>query len=162
MAASATNIIIGSATISVGGSDMGYTKDGVTVRYAREYVRVMADQAVGVVKVGRASEEMHVETSLLEMSLSNLRKIWDLPAGHLVGSTLTLGYNNSCDVNEHQIILVGLSPDCNTRTFTLYKCISVGEGEYAMKRDEETAVAVDFECLKDSDNNDNFGTVVDS
>ena len=53
MANDATKIIIGAATVSVGGTDVGYTKGGVTVRYEPEFIDVIADQAVGVVKKAR-------------------------------------------------------------------------------------------------------------
>jgi hypothetical protein len=160
MAANSNNIIIGAASITVDGTDLGFTKGGTSVRYEQEQIDIIADQAVGVVRKARSLERMYVKTTMLEMTLSNLRKAFMLPAASLVGNTLTLGYNNSCWVDEVVIVLVGSSPSCGTRTFTFSKCVTFGEREYMMTRDAETAFEVEFECLKDS--NGHFGTVVDS
>lgn len=160
MAGQADNIIIGSATISLDGVDVGFTKGGTTVRYEQEQVEVIADQAVGVVRRARSLERMFVKTTMLEVTLERLRQAFMLPLASLSGSTLTLGYNDACWVDEVAIILVSKSPGCNTRTWTFPKCVTFGEREYAMVRDEEVAFEVEFEILKASDGT--FGTVIDS
>lgn len=160
MAGNADNIIIGAATVSVGGSDVGYTKGGTSVRYEQEQVDVMADQAVGVVRKARSLERMYVTTTMLEVTLAQLRRAFMLPTASLTGSTLTLGYNDSCWVDEVTIVLVGKSPSCGTRTWTFANCVTFGEREYNMQREEETAFEVEFEILKNSSGN--FGTVVDT
>jgi hypothetical protein len=161
MAGDATKIIVGAATVSVGGVDVGYTKGGVTVRYEPEFIEVIADQAVGVVKKARSLERMYVTTTLLQVSLEEVRKSFMLPLAQLVsGSTLTLGYNNACWVDEVAISVVGKGPLCGTRTFTFAKCITFGTREYAMTREEEVAFEVEFEVLKDSSGN--FGTIIDT
>jgi len=160
MAGNADNIIVGAATIAIDGSDIGFTKGGVTVRYEMVQLEVMADQAVGVVRKARSSERMYVSTTMLEVTLQQLRRAFMLPLAQLTGDTLTLGYNDSCWVDEVAIVIVGKSPNCGTRTFTFSKCVTFGEREYSMQREEETAFEVEFECLKDS--NGHFGTIVDS
>jgi len=160
MANDATKIIIGAATVSVGGTDVGYTKGGVTVRYEPEFIDVIADQAVGVVKKARSLERMYVTTTLLQVSLSDIRKSFMQPSAQLSGSTLTLGYNNSCWVEEVAIVLTGKGPSCGTRTFTFSKCITFGTREYAMTREEEVAFEVEFEVLKAADGT--FGTIADA
>jgi len=156
----ADNIIIGAAQVSIGGSDVGYTKGGVTVRYEPEFVDVIADQAVGVVRKGRSLERMYVMTTLLEVTLNQIRLAFMQPQANLSGQTLTLGYDDSCWVDEVAIVLVGVGPSCGTRTFTFSKCVTFGTREYTMQREEETAFEVEFEILKDS--NGAFGTIVDS
>jgi hypothetical protein len=160
MANDATKIIIGAATVSVGGSDIGYTKGGVTVRYEPEFIDVIADQAVGVVKKARSLERMYVTTTMLQVSLDQVRQSFMLPAAHLAGSTLTLGYNNVCWVDEVAIVLAGKGPACGSRTFTFGKCITFGSREYSMQREEEVAFEVEFEILKDASGN--FGTILDA
>lgn len=161
MAGDATKIIVGAATVSVGGTDVGYTKGGVTVRYEPEFIEVIADQAVGVVKKARSLERMYVTTTLLQVSLDEVRKSFMLPSAQLTsGSTLTLGYNNACWVEEVAIVIVGKGPNCGTRTFNFTKCITFGTREYAMTREEEVAFEVEFEVLKNPDGN--FGTIIDT
>ena len=160
MAGDATKIIVGAATVSVGGADVGYTKGGVTVRYEPEFIEVIADQAVGVVKKARSLERMYVTTTLLQVSLGQIRSSFMLPAANFSGSVLTLGYNDSCFVDEVAIILVGNAPGCGTRTFSFGKCITFGTREYSMTREEEVSFEVEFELLKDASGN--FGTITDS
>ncbi len=162
MAGNANNIIVGAATVSLDAVDIGYTKGGVSVRYEQEQVEVMADQAVGVVRKARSLERMYISTTMLEPTLERLRQAFMLPHSSLTsGNTiLTLGYNDACWVDELAIVLVGKSPGCGTRTFTFSRCVTFGEREYNMQREEEVAFEVEFECLKDSSGN--FGTVVDS
>jgi hypothetical protein len=160
MAADSNNILIGAATVSIDGADIGYTKGGTTVRYEPEFIDVMADQAVGVVRKGRSLERMYVTTTMLEITLLNLRKSFMQPAANLSGSTLTIGYNDSCWVDEVALVLVGKGPSCGSRTFTFSKCVSFGTREYNMMREEETAFEVEFEVLKNSSGT--FGTIVDA
>jgi len=158
--ADANNILIGAATVSLDAVDVGYTKGGTTVRYEPEFIDVMADQAVGVVRKARSLERMFITTTLLELTLENIRLAFMVPAAQLSGSVLTLGYNNACWVDELAIVLVGVANTCTTRTFSFTKCIAFGTKEYAMRRDEETAFEVSFEALKDASGN--FGTITDS
>ena len=161
MATNASNIVIGAATITIGGTDVGHTIDGVTIRHAPEFVDVESDQSAGIVRKGRQIERMYVSTTLLEVTLENLRKAMMFPTANLQGGTLlTLGYNDSCWTDEHQIVITGPGPSCGTRTFTLTKCVSMAESEYQMQRTQEVRFAVEFECLKDS--NGQFGTILDS
>ena len=160
MAGDANNIIIGAAQVSINGSDVGFTKGGTRVRYEPEFVDIMADQAVGVVRKARSLERMYVVTTVLEVTLEIIRLAFMQPAANLSGSTLTLGYNDSCWTDEVAITLVGVSPGCGTRTFTFGKAVTFGTREYAMTREEETAFEIEFEVLKDASGV--FGTIVDS
>lgn len=161
MAADSNNIIIGAATISLGGVDLGYTQGGIIVAHEPEFIDVIADQAAGVVKKARSVERMYVRTTMLELTLENVRKTFMFPTANLTGGTsLLLGYNDVCWTDETTIVLVGSSPNCGTRTFTLNTCVAMGSKEYTMTRENPAALAVEFEVLKDS--NGNFGGIVDS
>jgi len=160
MVGTANNIVVGAAVVSIEGTDVGYTKGGVTIRYEPEYIDVMADQAVGVVRKARSLERLYIVTTLLEITLENLRKAFMLPVASLAGSTLTLGYNDACWVDDVILTIVGKGPTCGTRTYTFDKCVTFGTRELAMKREEEQAFEISFEALKDSSGN--FGKVVDS
>lgn len=160
MAGNANNIIVGAATVSIDASDVGYTKGGVTVSYEPTWIEVTADQAVGIVRRARSNERLYVKTSLLEITLTQIRRAFMYPSGNLVGSTLTLGYNSSCYVDTHALVLVGAGPNCGVRTFTFPSCVAFGNREIKMVREEEQSFEIQFEVLKDSDGH--FGTVVDS
>ena len=159
MSGTTSNIIIGAASVLINDVDIGFTKGGSSVRYEPSFTDIEADQVQGVVKKFRNMEKMYVKTTLLEQTLSNLRLSFMQPEEHLSGSRLLLGYGNPCYVEENKIVLVGKSPGCGLRTFTLNRCVSVGEKEYNMNRDEETAFEIEFECLKGADGL--FGQIVD-
>lgn len=160
MSGNADNIIVGAAEVSIDGADVGFTKGGVTVRYEPEFLEVFADQAVGVVRKARTAERLYVVTTLLEVTLERIRQAFMQPAGNLSGTTLTLGYNNACWVDEVAIVLIGSSPGCGTRTFSFGRAVAMGTREYKMSREEEVAFEVEFEVLKDA--NGEFGTIIDS
>jgi len=159
----ADNIIIGAAVVYINGADLGYTKNGQTVRYKPEFVTVVADQANGTVRKGRSQESMFVRFTLLEVSLEQLRIAMMQPTSNLVApyTTLVLGYNDACFTDEVEIELVGSGPDCGVRTWNFPTCvITDAERMYEMKRDQEVMFEMEFEVLKDTSGN--FGTVVDS
>lgn len=151
MAGNADNITIGAAVIEIDGTDIGFTQGGSTIEYAREMLKVMADQKVGVVKMGRTSETANVKFALLEVSLEQMRIAMMQPALNLSGSTLNVGYSDSCFTDEHEIILTGPAPECGVRTFTINRGVADGTVNYEMKRDTPTTLAMQFECLKDDD-----------
>jgi hypothetical protein len=147
----ADNILIGAGTIEIDGTDIGYTKGGVKVSYKRSMVDVEADQAAGVVRKARSLERAMISFNLLEVSLEQLRIAMMQPSGNLVGDTLTVGYDNGCWVDEHEIVITGPAPGCTDRVFTFPRCVSEGDVDYEMKRDSETAVQMQFEAMKDTD-----------
>jgi len=149
-----SNVVIGSATISVNGTDLGFTKEGIQLRKERDYVEVMADQVVGLVEKQKSLERFFVKTTLIESLMGNLSLAWDeVPTS----GTLTLGSDTSL---EHTVEVVGKNPAGTNRTYSLDRAISIGTGEVNHARDAEVALEVEFECLKD--NSGNFGTVIDS
>ena len=149
---SASNIVCGPATISFNSVDLGFTKDGIRVRMEREYLDVMADQVKGVVKKGKTLERVYVETTLLEATLANIYIAWDQTTG-------SFGDPNT---NEQELVVVGPAPPSNslTRTYTMPKAVSIGEGEQNYSREEETSLEVSFECLKNDSGS--FGTIAEA
>lgn len=146
----AANIVAGPATITFNSVDLGFTKGGVRLRMDREYIDVMADQVKGLVSKPKALERFYVATTLLEHTLGNLEAAWDQPSGSF----------GSADENEHALIVVGKNPSGAARTFTMPRAISHSGTEINYGREEETAMEIEFECLKQDGGQ--FGTIVDS
>lgn len=157
--ANASNIIIGTAAIAIDGQDIGFTMGGLEFRWEPTFREIEADQAQGVVKIGRISEKAFLVVRMLEVTLARLRQAFNQPSANLAGSTLLLGYNNACAINEHQIVLTGVGPDCEARTWTLFRAVSIGNVTYAMSREEETVLEVEFQLLKNDSGA--FGYVAD-
>ena len=160
MAGNAQNIIIGAAQVLIAGADVGYTKGGTKVRYEPTFKEVEADQVSGVVRKARTLERMYVITTVLEVTLEHIRRAFMQPIANLSGSTLTLGYNSACWVDQVALTLVGVSPNCGIRTFSFPLCVTMGTREYIMKREEETAFEVEWEILKGAQGT--FGTITDA
>jgi len=160
MATDANNIILGAATISFGGVDLGHTTGGTEYRYEPADLAVESDQSNGVVKKFRTLEKMFVKTTMLEITLENLRIAFMQPPGNKFSNKLIMGYNDACWTDEQAVVLVGKSPSCGTRTVTFTKCVTINNKTVSMQRDAVTELEVEFECLKDSSGN--FGTIIDS
>lgn len=153
MAGNANNVIVGPATLSINGTDVGYTKGGISVRMPRTHVEVVADQNIGVIKIAKTLEQMFVKTTLLEATLAVLRWAWDQAADGTIGAA-----NAVC--NEVALVIVGPAPSAGTRTITLTKCVPQGDSELVYSRETETGLEVEFQCLKA--NTGLFGTMVDA
>lgn len=159
--ANQANIIVGAASISIAGTDVGYTRGGVQIRYQPTFTDIDADQANGIVKKARNMERMFVRFNMLEVQIANLRTAFMYPVANLSAATsLYLGYNDACWVDENEITITGKGPSCGTRTWTFSRGIVSGEREYSATRENAVEFAIEFEILKDT--NGRFGTVIDS
>lgn len=158
------NIIVGGATISVDGSDLGFTSGGVSWRHANDFFDVEADQLAGVARKAITFQRMFVTTILLEATLLNLRQAMGEPASQLFGAGTALALGQASPVvTEHTIVIRGNSPSGTTqRTLTLTRCVAVEEMEHvAGARDAASVVPIGFECMKDPAAGNTFGFITD-
>lgn len=158
----ATNVILGPCRVEINSVDIGFTRGDITVTHTTTLKEIKATQQVGTVRAFRTDETMTLAMEMLEVTLENIRIALNLPSANLVGSTLTLGYDNSCNVEEPEIVLYGVGPSCKLRTWTLYKCVASGDVAIANSAENEMVLPVTFIVLKDSTHNNNFGTIVDA
>lgn len=160
------NIVLGGvSSMTVDGVDVGFTTEGVKVNKEKEHIDVDLDQVIGVGKKYKSMEKLFVETTLAEPTLARLRIAFDEPAANLVlaGSQLDIGGNSSA-VTEHTVVITGTGPGTSvTRTFTLYRAVSIDATDYiAGSRTEPSTVPIKLECLKDTAQGYKFGSIVDS
>jgi len=155
------NLIIGTYTVCIDDTDIGSTTGGCTVRYSPQFLSVSSDQYAGTMKSVRTSEQYFVTFTAQEVTLDLLRIALGYPSANLVGSVLTLGYNDGCAASEHTIAIKGPGPSCGCRTFEFYRAVSNSESEYVMNFAEEVRLAMEFEIMKDPNNSDTFGIVTD-
>jgi hypothetical protein len=150
MAGNDNNITMGSATVCVGGTDIGYTQGGTKIRYTPTYVEVEADQAFGVVIRRKTNERMFVDTNMLEITLDNMKNIFGFPAANSfnTGKCLYLGYSDPCSNQEVAITVAAPGLDCCVRKWYFPRAISVTEAELNFQRDTPTVIAASFEILK--------------
>lgn len=152
------NIVVGSASLTVDGVNVGLTQGGVTLRKSTEFVDVDADQLGGVARKVATFERMFLSTTLLEATLANLHKAMNEPSANLVsGSRLNLG-SATPEAVEHTLVVVGKGPSGAVRTWTFYRAIIVEDVEHlAGSRESASSIPVGFELLKDTDNDNLFG-----
>lgn len=156
------NIIVGPASLSIDGVDVGYTQGGISARKSMEYVDVDADQLGGVARKVATFERMFLSTTLLESTRVNLQKALNEPASNLGGSTLAFGQAD-VTASEHTLTVTGDAPNGGTRTYTFYRAILVDEVEHLLgSRDTASTLPIGFELLKDPANANRFGHFVDT
>ena len=156
------NIIVGSSILCCDGICLGLTTGGTTIRLESEFGEVIADQFTGSALKFRSLERFFIATTLLEVTLDQLRIAFGYPAANLVGGTsLCLGYNSVCYQNEKELVVKGPGPGCGCRTWVFDRVTNVQTSvEYQMFRDQATQLAVEFEALKSCPEG-SFGKVID-
>lgn len=172
MAITQGNIVLGlgDATVVIGtygtvegsAQDVGATQDGVSLECARDYFEKTCDQEIGPLEVFKTAERATLKVNLAETTLDNLRIAMDYPSGALVGSTLSIGGNNT--VNELTIYLNVVAPNGGTRKYTFHKAVCISAAAHAYQKDEKTMIECEFLLLQDTSKaaNAQLATVVDT
>jgi hypothetical protein len=156
------NIIVGPASLSIGGIDVGFTQGGISLRKQTEFVDVDADQLGGVARKVATFERMFLTTTLLEVTRSNMQQLMNEPASNLDGTSLAFGTGDPA-ATEYSLTVTGDAPSSGTRTYTFYRAVAVDEIEHLIgSRDNPSVLPVGFELLKDPSNGDRFGAYIDT
>jgi len=160
MATNKNNVCIsGTAmTISVAGTDLGFTKGGVSMEVTEETYKVIMDQSLTAILESMTSRECVVRTVLGESTLANLKTAWNLADSALVSSSLSLDTSTKGEV---VLVFTGKGPNATTRTATFFSAVAVSAGENTYAKDQETLIPVEFRCLWNSTQS-KFGTIVDA
>ncbi len=158
MAVASANILVGAGTLSVGGTDVGGTMNGVTLRHEVDWLDISVDQYKLKVKKVSTDIRLFVSTTLAESSLANLKTAL-FEGTALAVSTLSI---NQTAGAETQLIFVGTGPNSSTRTATFPRCIGLGSVSMPFKKGEVNVVDVEFEVLGDTTNYAAFGAIVDA
>lgn len=155
------NILIGAASLKMNGTDIGYTQGGVSLRKAKEFVDVDADQLAGVARKECTFERMFLTTTLLEATRANLQRAMMEPNANASGTQLSFG-SNSPTTTEYQLTVTGKAPNGQTRTYIFWRAIPVDDVEHLIgSRDQASVIPIGFELLKDPAHNGNFGFCTD-
>jgi len=152
----------GAAELWIDGVNVGYTKDPVTQTINREYFDVKVEQIKGTIKTEMIDEDMTISTSLSEVSLDNLRRVWDQGGSTLIGGTF-LAIGTELGANEHTITIVTKAPeiagDDMYDNYHVFKAVSYESVETSFAKGENTIIPVTFKCLKDVLNDNRFGYI---
>ncbi len=149
MARTMANVLIGYGTLSIaypaGGTltDVGYTKDGVTLEYDESHYDLMAEEST--IAIGRAltKERVMFHANLEESSLVNINNV--IAGAVLAGATITIGAG-AMKLMKAQF--VGTDPAGNGRTITIYLCTATGNVQGKFQKEGELFIPIILEALK--------------
>lgn len=188
--ANSANILIGAGTLYYGEknaankalSDLGYTRDGVTVERGGSFYDVEVDQELSPVLTHLVGERFVVRTNLAEATLANIKVAWGFSDAisasdisdfisdssgsyNIQGKSLAFGSPDlTQDLDEWSIGFRGKAPGTSkTRVIRFHRCISAEFGSVAHTKSGETVIPVAFVCLADSDRitNHRVGYILD-
>ena len=163
MAVTASNLVLGSATIytapfataepadavaapAVAWIDAGATTDGVTISVSPDYTELVADQVIDRVGSRLTGRTITVSTNLAEVTLENLKVA-------LGGGTITTtagkkvfdaAIANSGEPAYSAILIDGVAPGGKKRRIVIRKALSTDNVEFAYSKDGQTVYSVTF------------------
>lgn len=170
------NILIGAGNIyfgaktdgNTGMSDLGYTRDGVTIERGGSFYDVEVDQELSPVLTHLVGERFVVRTNLAEVTLNNMRLAWhfsdavtasdfsdtvsDASASYQkVGKSVQFGGPDvTQDLDEWSILFRGKAPGTSkVRHIRFHRCISAEFGAVSHTKAGESVIPVSFVCLAD-------------
>ena len=148
------NVVVAGINIalSIDGTDVGYTKDGVSIEHNVEHYDIEADQSINILGKRKIKETVRLVCSVQEATLA-LIKIAMGEENTLVtsGGTSRLSFGGGVTVTEHALLFVGLAPGTSkTRKYNAYKAVSVDVGANVYKKGEETLIPLTFELVADT------------
>jgi len=162
MAVTTANIVVGAATLSIAGVDVGGLQGGVTFKKTTTFVDIDADQLAGIAAKIASFEIASISTTMLEATITNMRRAMNEAASQASGSHLTIG-SAAPATQEYALTVVAKAPNSGTRTWTFHRAIMSADFEHMIgSRESASVIPVTFELLKDPSNNNNFCTFVDT
>lgn len=167
-----TNILIGAGNLYFGEtsddntalSDVGYTRDGVTLERTGTHYDVNVDQEFSPVLTQLVGERFVVRTNLTEITLRNIKIAWgfsdavtssdfsDIDGSPLVGKSIQFGSPGMTqDPAEWSILFRGKAPGTSkVRHVRFHRCIAAEFGSLVHSKGSETVIPTAFVCLADS------------
>lgn len=163
MAVTASNLVLGSATLYIGAfgavepadaktapavawTDLGGTTDGVTISVAPEYTELAVDQVIDRVGSRLTSRSITVQTNLAEATLENLKIA--LGGGTVTSAsgkkTFDLDIANSGEPAYQALLIDGVAPGGKKRRIIVRKALSTDNVEFAYSKDGQTVYSVTF------------------
>ena len=148
-----TLVLSGAATLLIDDNPVGFTRDGVRITPTLATRDIEADQAFSPILIRYTSRGIEVSTSLLEITLENMRQMWNEEAevdGGPPGTSLVLG-KISKTPRRLKLVFYGEREDGKFVKFTVPKCTAVTLGEAPFVKDGEFLLTATFRALHDTD-----------
>lgn len=130
--------------ITVGGTSVGLIDGGINIRVPRAYSPLRADQYHGPVKLTKVSQDVFVGFTMKEMLGGNLVAAWD--AGAYATSSAVV---NSASQGQVALVVNIKGPDGSTRTVTVPKAYSIGDGAWSLPFAAGQTIEAEFQAVAD-------------
>lgn len=144
------NVIFGVGELEVDGVNVGYFINGVTFSYERQNLEVDSDNQVGKVKIEKVGEVLLIKTTLLEMSLRNLKLAWELSEDIEEGTDRdSLSFGGDDNVSYHSLWFTGNGPENKVRFVNVYKVFTFEASPLPFRKKEVSRIDVVFKAVED-------------
>jgi hypothetical protein len=143
--------------VTVAGTSVGMLSDSITVRVPRDIRFLDADQSAVRLDHTVAKRDAFVAFTMQEVLGGNLAAAWD--TGAYTSSSVDVN-----DTEQGQVALVvnTKGPDGSTRTVTMGKAVSIGEGTWTLPFAVAQTIAAEFQAVGDLANDGRILMSVDS
>jgi hypothetical protein len=150
----AENVKLGVCNVTFGGTDLGYTKGGVSVSYSTESVEKTVDQEDVPIGEIITKQNFEVKVPMAEYDLAKFETL--IPDSTLVTDSvdsskkkLVIGGSAGTDLlnTAQELVLVPVGGNMND-SITLHHAIAVPSFEFSFEKDNVRVFEVTFKALK--------------
>jgi hypothetical protein len=142
------NIVSGSATFLLDGSDIGFTRDGIGITKGLETRAIEADQQDTPLFQVVQGQSLQISTNLLEITLENIKFAWS-EAGEISNNQLVVGKKTSTPP-EHEVKIYGKRMDGKYVIIEIPKATVSAPGEGRFVKNGEFLLPVTIQALYDT------------
>ena len=148
------NVVIGGSTVLLALQDIGYIKDGVVIKPTAEHYFVEDVEGFpGRHAAKRIRENYSISFTVIEPTLDNIRRFWDVTNTKAGTDPLTLAFGgDSVDPQIAALYVTGIAPGTSglTRQVHFDRVMVEDPGEMKITDFAEAAIPVTMTCLYNS------------
>lgn len=142
------NIVAGGVTdLNFVGVSMGPTYGGLRYRKEVEWLDVKVDQQRSTVKKFQTYVRFFVATTLSEVTVPTLQKVWGQPASDYTAASSSLDMTGN-ELGAQALYVKGPGPGTNgVREISIDSAYALGSTETPFAEDQEQRVDCEWECM---------------
>lgn len=149
--------IASTGVVSVAGASVGMIDSGVNIRVPRDVRFLRADQYGSPIDHTVVMRDAFISFTMKEVLGANLVAAWD--TGAYSGSSVVV---NATEQGQVALVVVTKGPDASTRTITMAKAVSVGDGAWSIPFASGQTIQAEFQAVGDMANSGRLLMSVDS
>jgi len=153
--------------------DVGFTQEGLTLRYEPDFGEVQVDQSLDVSLLFKQGMKVMLNTTFAEATLENLFVVYAQSAGYNTAHAGVADAVSSLEIQagqlgefpqERSLLAIGPAPRTATvseRIYFAHRALSMEASEQGIKRNEATVFPVSFRLLPLASTSNAYGKIVD-